>query len=246
MHLICRCILPEHWNDIPLCGHSAGLIFVDTDLKFSILRLVSVIEKYVLAKATEVSKRDGIDSEKLECFIQECLKKFHIVRCSSSSQLVITLHNLETLICNESSISAVMIDSISAFYWIDRSNVGGSIQSQESNMKYTTDILSKLINTYSLTLFASKSALFKMKGQSACFEGENKIQTQSKPQKCLVNENLDLMHAEFMCNQWQRFVSHRLVLMNDLKIGNQSFVIGGDCVQGTRQFVVTEAGIQYS
>ncbi|XP_045173538.2 DNA repair protein XRCC2-like [Mercenaria mercenaria] len=244
VHLICRCILPEYWNNVPLDGHGAGVVFIDTDFKFSVIRLVTVIEKYILDKARDCSKFTAIDSDSIESFIRECLKKLHILRCTSSEQLVVTLHNLENLICNESSVSVIMIDSISTFYWIDKSNGGDSIQAQESNMKYVTEILSKLINTYNLTLLVTKAVVYKKKGQNDCFEGESGMQSLSKH---FANQDLELFHAEFMCKPWQRLVSHRLVLVKDLREGNQEqlFVIGGDCAQGNQTFKVCESGIKF-
>lgn len=247
VHLICRCILPEYWNKIPLNGHGAGVIFIDTDFKFSIIHLVNVIEKYIYERAKNFSDSNVVNSENIESFIQDCLKKLHIIRCSSSQQLVISLHNLENLICQESSVSVLMIDSISAFYWIDKSNGGDSVQAQEANMRNMTEILAKFVNTYNLLLFVTKSAVYKKKRLGDNFEGEGNFQSDSRQPKQLINEDLESLHAEFMCKPWQRFVSHRLVLVKELQDGNQqqSFIIGGDCVQGNKRFLVTEAGIQF-
>lgn len=247
VHLICRCILPEYWNKIPLNGHGAGVIFIDTDFKFSIIHLVNVIEKYIYERAKNFSDDALVNSENIESFIRDCLKKLHIIRCSNSDQLIASLNNLENLICQETSVSVIMIDSISAFYWIDKCFSGDSVQAQETGMRYVTEILTKLVNTYSLILFATKSAVYKKKGLGDNFEGEGNFHSDSKQQKQLINEDLESLHAEFMCKPWQRFVSHRLVLVKELQDENQqhSFIIGGDCVQGNKRFLVTEAGIQF-
>lgn len=242
VHLIVRCLLPETWNNIPLHGRDAGVILIDTDLKFSILHLVSRMEKYIYEKAEQIAKKSEIESVGLENFIKSCLKKLHIVRCFDSGQLVLTLHNLENLVCNEANISVIMLDSISAFYWIDKLNGGDSVPVQEANMKYASEILSKLVNTYNLNLFATKAAVFKKKGNTEYYEDQENPERNDARE---LPEDLDSLHAEFMCKPWQRLVSHRLVLVKDIKAGNQSFVIGGDCVQGNSRFTISGSGIQF-
>ncbi|XP_052220663.1 DNA repair protein XRCC2-like isoform X2 [Dreissena polymorpha] len=251
-HLIVQCILPEAWSSIDLGGRGASVIFIDTEYKFSILRLVSLMEKQVLQKLADCGKEFRLDASQIEVFIEECLERLYIVRCSSSEELVITLHSLEGVICNDPNISLVMIDSISAFYWLDRSLGGDSIPAQEANLKLTVEALTKLVNTYNLVLFATKSAVYKKKSQdSVGFDRGSGVYDMSNTgcgRNCL-SEDLDLLHAEFMCKPWQRFVSHRLILVKDTgnqasDAGNQTFVIGGDCVKGNQRFKVTQAGFK--
>lgn len=241
IHLIVQCILPESWRNIPLHGRQAGVIFIDTDLKFSILNLASRLEKYVLEKASVCLNRDKIEDVELELFIKDCLRRLHIVRCWDSSHLLLTLHNLENIICNEANISAIMIDSISAFYWIDKFNSGDSSTQEEVRMKQATEILSKLVNSYNLVLFAAKAAVFKKKEQTDFVDEleDGVLDAKGNPR------DLELIHAEFMCRPWQRLVSHRLVLVKDEKSGNQSFIVGGDCVHGNTRFKCSTSGIEF-
>ncbi|WAR00157.1 XRCC2-like protein, partial [Mya arenaria] len=249
VHLIVRCILPETWNNITLGGHGGGVVFIDTDHKFSILRLAGLMERHVTKAAAnnQGNSTDDVpvDSEAIENLITQCLEKLYVVKCTSSTQLVFTIHNLESLICSDPDISVIMIDSISAFYWIDRALGGESVAIQEANMRLATEALLRLVNTYSLVLFASKSAVFKKKGSDLAEDNEQNGE-KSKRVKSLLNEDFDLFHAEFMCKAWQRFVSHRLVLAKNGETGNQeaSFVVGGDCVKGNRQFIVSQSGLQ--
>ena len=240
--MIVRCILPEYWNNLHLGGHNAGVILLDTDMKFSILRLVQLIEKYILHKVSEKPGLVNLDSEVLEKFIIDSLQNLHILRCSDSDKFVLTLHNLESLLCNDPNIAAIMIDSISAFYWIDRMNGGDSIPSQEANMKNATEVLSKLVNSYNLVLFATKNAVFKKKSQDS-YGDEERLDLGAEKNR--LNEDLDLQHAEFMCKAWQKLVSHRLILVKEEQFENQkqTFVIGGDCAQGNKRFYVSQFGI---
>lgn len=246
MHLIVRCILPEYWNNVQLSGHNGGVILIDIDMKFTILRLVHLLEKYITQKISESSENLSVDSGVLEGFIKKCLQNLHVLQCQDSEKLVISLHNLENVLSNDPNITAIMIDSISSFYWVDRMNGGDSIPQQEANMKMAAEVLTKIIKTYNLVVFASKNAVFKKKGQENF--GEERLDfTQDKS---WLMEDLELQHAEFMCRAWQVLVSHRLVLVkeepnNRIEDQKQSFVIGGDCVHGNKRFYISSAGIDF-
>jgi DNA-repair protein XRCC2 len=47
LNLITSMILPKEWNSLQLNGSNAGVIFIDTDYKFQILRLVNLMEKRI-------------------------------------------------------------------------------------------------------------------------------------------------------------------------------------------------------
>ncbi|KAL4218645.1 DNA repair protein xrcc2 [Mactra antiquata] len=238
VHLICRCILPEKWNNIHLGGRAAGVILFDTDSKFSILRLVHLLEKIVSTKMKESENSVTINSSDMDVFIGSCLKRLKIVLCYNSDQLFITLHSVEDLILNDSSISVIMIDSISSFYWMDRQGGGDSTAAQESNMRNITEILNKLVEHYNLTVLVSKSPMFKKKNENQI--DFNKLNTDD-----FINEDMELLHSEFLCKSWQRFVTHRLVLVKLLDSDNQSesFIIGGDCCHGNKKFLINNNGI---
>ena len=231
LHFITRCILPSTWNGVSLNGCDAGVILIDNDYSFSILRLVTLMERFILHKAEETSK--VISSEDVEKFIRACLRKLHVSQCSSSTEFVMTVHRLESLVCNEPGIAAIIIDSLSAFYWIDRYNGGDNIQAQEVNMKLAVDGLSKLVNTYSLVLIVTKAAVFKKKGNTNAV-----VDT--------VTDDLDAEHSEFLCKPWQRMVTNRLVfvLASDHS-HQQAYIVGGDSMQEPKKFHVTESGLQF-
>ena len=227
LHLITRCILPSSWRDIKLGGCDAGVIVIDNDYSFSILRLATLMERFILHQAKECSK--VISSDDIEKFISSCFRKLHVSQCSNSTEFVLTLHRLETLICNEPGISAIVIDSLSAFYWIDRYNGGDSVSAQEANMKLAVDVLSKLVNTYNLVLVVTKAAVFKKKGTAND-----------------TGDDLESEHSEFLCKPWQRLVTNRLVFIQiPENIPQQVYVVGGDSMQGTKKFIVTESGLQF-
>lgn len=214
---------------------------IDTDLKFSILRLVSLLEKYIVKK--NVEEKVDISSENMENFILDCLTRLHVVQCHDSSELVITSHSLESVICEDPNIAVLMIDSISAFYWIDRLEGGDSVLSQETNMKLVTDKFAQLVNTYSLVLIATKHAVFKKKAQNIQGLHESQLdRLQGLPQ-----EDFAQQHAEFMCRAWQKLVTHRLIVLKEgssTEDQGQSFIISNGS-QGPVKFHITQSGIEF-
>ncbi|CAG2236513.1 DNA repair protein XRCC2-like isoform X2 [Mytilus galloprovincialis] len=233
LSIVTSIILPKDWNGYNLNGANAGVIFIDTDYKFQILRLVNIMEKRIMGK-TEHDKLDTskkTSSNDIEVLVKECLKKIMIVRCTSSFQLLVTLHSLESTISNNPDIAVIMIDSISAFYWIDRCNGGENIGAQETNMKHIVQQLSKLVKNYNLVLFATKALNFKKTNKENESKGDN---CASPSEKKVLKDN----HAEFLCKSWYKFVKHRLIFHKE-----KSFSVYCNSLKVDIQFTINEGGI---
>ncbi|XP_031697419.1 DNA repair protein XRCC2-like [Anarrhichthys ocellatus] len=123
-HLLCRCVLP-----VASGGLEVDVVFVDTDYSLDMLRLVSILDSRLNAD---------------EAALRSCLSRLLVVHCSSSSQLVLTLHFLETSLSSRPGL-ALLIDSISAFYWLDRCEGGASITKQEEKLSKCAELLGRLL-----------------------------------------------------------------------------------------------------
>lgn len=77
--------------------------------------------------------------------LRSCLSRLLVVHCSSSSQLVLTLHLLEASFLSRPGLALLLIDSISAFYWLDRSEGGGSAARQEEKLSKCSLLLARLL-----------------------------------------------------------------------------------------------------
>lgn len=239
LHIACSLILPKSWKGWSFSGSGASVLFIDTDYKFSILHLVSLLEKRITNviesnKPTSSSENSNSlpkpNCEEIEKLVKDSLKRLYVLQCKSSLQLLATLHDLETMISNNPDICVIMIDSISAFYWLDRCNGGESVLAQERVMILTVDILSKLVNNYNLVLFATKSAYFKRKSK--------------EPEKG-DNPDHETDHSEFLCRSWSRFVKQRLIFRKDTSCKNNvQFIVNSSA--GERRFVVMEHGIMFA
>ncbi|XP_023181713.1 DNA repair protein XRCC2 isoform X1 [Xiphophorus maculatus] len=176
-HLLCRCVLPEAAG-----GLEVDVVFVDTDYSLDVFRLASVLDSRLSADGSA-----GSD----DAVLRSCLSRLLVVRCSSSSELLLTLHFLETTLSSRPKAALLLIDSISAFYWSDRSEGGASVAKQEEKLSRCSELLGRLLRDYRITIFATCHPIRR---------------TSSGPPSS--SSEADRSH---LCRAWQRLVTHRLV-----------------------------------
>nr|XP_060639446.1 DNA repair protein XRCC2 [Anolis sagrei ordinatus] len=217
-HLIARCILPKSRG-----GLEVGLLFIDTDFHFDMLRLVTILEHR--------------SSQGTEDMIKQCLRRLFLVNCSSSSQLLLTLYSLENMFCSHPSLCLLIIDSISAFYWIDRVNGGESISLQEANLRRCAQFLEKLVREHHLVLFATTQAIMQKSLNAA--ESSRKH-----------NGDGDVDYRPYLCKSWQQLITHRAFFSRQCRPDNtQSFSITTCDIRNNsvikRPFSILESGVQF-
>ncbi|XP_069504028.1 DNA repair protein XRCC2 isoform X2 [Ambystoma mexicanum] len=221
-HLIARCIIPKSDG-----GLQVEVLFIDTDYHFDMLRLVTILEHRLSQSTEEIMK--------------QCLGRFFLVLCSSTVQLLLTLYSLESMFCSHPSLCLLILDSISAFYWIDRNNGGESIPKQEANLKKCVDILDKLLKEYHLVLFASTQTI--MQKYQSNREGPSVSHRQPY--------NPDLDYRPYLCKSWQQMVTHRIIFSkhDDGKSSKLGFSFASNHIKSNsftrHSFGVLERGVQF-
>ncbi|KAF4572813.1 DNA repair protein XRCC2 [Pleurotus pulmonarius] len=120
-HLVAHCIIPSKYADCALGGWGKAAIVFDSDNTFSVARAKQILLKQLESRfATQphlwtAESRSGV--------VEKCLGHLHIFRPSSSIQLAATLRNLptyHTANLPHTDIGVLAVDSINAFYWMDR------------------------------------------------------------------------------------------------------------------------------
>ncbi|XP_005944704.1 DNA repair protein XRCC2 [Haplochromis burtoni] len=228
-HLLCRCVLPEAAG-----GLEVDVVFVDTDYSLDMLHLVSILDSKLSAALLA-----GAD----EAALRSCLSRLLFVHCYSSSQLLLTLHFLETTLSSRPALALILIDSISAFYWVDRCEGGASYTKQEEKLSRCVELLGRLLRDYRITVFATCHAIRRPGVPSSSSDSER----------------------SYLCRSWQRLVTHRL-LCSRQEPGNNMAAEGGHDQEQRRQqiftvhcttfssrvkvswsssFCVTEAGVEF-
>lgn len=195
-HLITRCIMPVHSG-----GLEVAVVFVDTDFHFDMLRLVSILEGQL---AKHLKESDGSETEPEEG-VCSCLRRLSVVHCNSSAQLLLTLHYLENSISIKPSLDLLIIDSISAFYWVDRYSGGESVACQEANLRKCAEFLDKLRKNYGIVIFATTHAIMRNYGASS----DSGLDPSSWRWKS-VDSSTDF-YKPYLCRAWQRIVTHRVL-----------------------------------
>lgn len=220
-HLTARCILPKSEG-----GLEVEVVFIDTDYHFDMLRLVTVLEHRLPQSSEEM--------------VKHCLGRLFLVYCSSSTQLLLTLCSLETMLCRHPSVCLLILDSLSAFYWIDRVNGGESVNLQESTLRKCSQLLEKLVNEYRLVLFATT--------QSIMQKASNPEEGPSCARNCLSDVDVD--YRPYLCKAWQRVVKHRILFskQNDSKAGNQFSLLSRHLKSTNVKkhfFTIGESGVEF-
>lgn len=217
-HLIARCILPKAGG-----GLEVGLLFIDTDFHFDMLRLVTILEHRLFQGREET--------------IKQCLGRFFFINCISSPQLLLTLYSLDNLFCAHPSLCLLIIDSMSAFYWIDRVNGGESLSLQEANLKKCAQVLEKLVREHHLVLLATTQTIMQKSPVTAESLG-----------KYHSNANMD--YRPYLCKSWQQLISHRIIFSKHCQPGaTKGFSLTSCHVRNNtvmkQSFNITESGVQF-
>ena len=167
LHLMCQTLLPRLWHGVELGGCGAGVVVIDTDLRFNIMQISLMMEttlKKKIKQATiEISKKKKKSddennagksptcvydkreltklvrlgkkalTEAIKTFVQSLLKNLIYLKCYHSEQFVVTLLTIDHVLASQQSVSLVCIDSVSAYYWHDRTYVVDSWKSAEQH-----------------------------------------------------------------------------------------------------------------
>uniref|UniRef100_A0A8B9UK88 X-ray repair cross complementing 2 n=2 Tax=Anas TaxID=8835 RepID=A0A8B9UK88_9AVES len=219
-HLVARCIIPKSGG-----GLEVEVMFIDTDYHFDMLRLVTILEHRLVQSTEEM--------------IKQCLGRLFLVNCNSSTQLLLTLYSLENMFCTHPSLCLLIVDSISAFYWIDRSNGGESLNLQEMNLKKCANFLEKLVREHHLALFATTQTIMQKSTSSAESFFPLKLQ-----------HEFDTDYRPYLCKSWQQMVTHRIFFSKQFNSGNsKGFTVVSCHLKKNnvvkRSFSVAECGVQF-
>uniref|UniRef100_A0A7N5JWP2 X-ray repair cross complementing 2 n=1 Tax=Ailuropoda melanoleuca TaxID=9646 RepID=A0A7N5JWP2_AILME len=219
-HFTARCILPKSEG-----GLEVEVLFIDTDYHFDMLRLVTILEHRLSQSSEETVKR--------------CLGRLFLVNCTSSTQLLVTLCSLETMVCSHPALCLLILDSLSAFYWTDRVNGGESVNLQERTLKKCAQFLEKLVSEYRLVLFATTQSI--MQKTSNWTEGPSAF---TRPSEA------DVDYRPYLCKAWQQVVKHRIFFskQEDFKTSNQFSLVSRHLKSNSLKkhiFIIRESGVEF-
>ncbi|XP_028125062.1 DNA repair protein XRCC2 homolog isoform X3 [Camellia sinensis] len=238
------CILPKEWNGVTYGGLEHLVMFIDLDCRFDVLRLSQSLRHRIMeANGSRVgamweqkdadffnNSKEGPCIEYDKELFDACMRRFLYVRCYDSSEFLATLKTLHYQLRKEREkhgvdVHFLMIDSIGAFYWIDRAStslavMGNNRKSHSLQTVSETVVLEirKLLQVYPMLVLATKAASL----------GDKYSTSEAKRNSrkwCSANASdsgpQNLLCREYMPSIWQSFVTHRvLVRPSGLAAGN--------------------------
>ncbi|KAK4877914.1 hypothetical protein RN001_010420 [Aquatica leii] len=104
MDFIVRTLLP-----LNLLGKNCGTVLIDTDHKFDMLRLITMLECEL--------KKLNVAKSCIHSAIMKCLKNLTVLNCYDNEQLQMSFYNLEQILIENSDIGLIAVDCIPAYYW---------------------------------------------------------------------------------------------------------------------------------
>ncbi len=179
--LISRLLFPKKWKIpfqksdlvVDLIDFSAAylheeldkmqkVILIETDSKFNLLRLFTVMENRVSAaycKQIGTSLPSPIKIL-LGKFVKECLKNFVVYKCNSSEQLVLSLaaceYFIQNQLTNKNEIVPIFIDSINVNYEvIDKFTKKIGLSEINNAENYTMTLIRKIVERYNIIIIAT-------------------------------------------------------------------------------------------
>ncbi|XP_041923449.1 DNA repair protein XRCC2 isoform X2 [Alosa sapidissima] len=258
-HLIVRCILPTKHG-----GLEAEVMFVDTDFHFDTLRLVTILEarlaQLAAGAASEKHPKEGTEEEEGdEETVKACLRRLFVVHCSSSAQMLLSFHYLEGWFSSRPALGLLVLDSISAFYWQDRSGGGESVPRQEANLRKCAQLLDRLRRDYGIVVFATVHAVMRNYGSSEASsstaprpcEAPSPSSSSSSSSNSRRWSTVVDFDKPYLCRAWQRLVTHRLVFSKSDILKGRRPVFSVACTttrtRGVKRssFCIADTGLQF-
>ncbi|XP_073387721.1 DNA repair protein XRCC2 homolog isoform X2 [Physcomitrium patens] len=222
-----KCLLPKQGYD----GWDGGVLWFDLDGHFDVLRLVRLLQAHIHQEARrryEEGNEEEDEMEDGEQVLETCMERFFYTRCYSSLEFISALkssrnHLLRAQTCGK-GFRILVIDSIAAFYWLDRSapfkggagNPSLSLQGAMQAVVRELKELRKLSQPTGLLVMASKcniySSNFSDTNDWASGLRKDNRQVDSAHEK--DSRRSGLQQREFMPAVWQEFITHRLLLQS--------------------------------
>lgn len=209
------CILPKEYG-----GLERLVFYLDLDSRFDIQRLSQSLRHRILQHHAFPPS----SSSDQQLFLS-CMSRFFCVPCYTTVQFLATLKTLHYQIQKESKRHGVgahflMIDSINAFYWIDRASTPVTVGSHKrKNMSLHIVVenivqeMQKLLQVQPMLLLATKATILG--------DASNTSDLKRKFRKSASNDTTDLLRSrasqkhsyrEYMPSSWQQFITHRILI----------------------------------
>ena len=169
---------------------------------------------------------DNID---IESTLHRCLNRLLLVHCTSSSQFLMTLCSLDTLLAARPSLRLLIIDSIDSFRDLDR------FGKTESNFAEAMTSLDKLVRTHRLVAIATRRLCHVTRCEKRDSAGKKKMRS--------CNDDNEYL------NPWRHLVTERRIFAkrrpSDVDSDDVIYEISSPNDRNQLLFTISDTGICY-
>ncbi|XP_049347945.1 DNA repair protein XRCC2 homolog [Solanum verrucosum] len=238
MQAAINCILPKEWKGVNYGGLERLVMFVDLDCRFDVLSLSRLLKQRIIqANGNGIGQKlnKGDDSPSgskdahteydKELFVVS-MRRFLYIRCYDSFEFLATLKTLHFQLQKEkeahgSGVYLLMIDSIGAFYWMDRASPSippGSNNRRSLSLQSVSDIvvqeIQKILVVHPMLVLTTKAASLLDKFTSReVIRSTGQLSAESNLDSRTIRSSTNAqLYREYMPSVWQSFVSHRILV----------------------------------
>ncbi|XP_051226411.1 DNA repair protein XRCC2 homolog isoform X2 [Lolium perenne] len=232
-----QCILPKEWEGVYFGGLGKAVMYIDLDCRFDVLRLAQILRKRIThgcgsAHPPSEDFEKDVSKDKFHSFqdtlFSDCMKRFLYVRCYNSSELIATLKSLNSQSEARSKVFGIgiyflLLDSIGAFYWIDRApqpttESKGTTISFQSITENVVQEIRKFLQLQPVLVLVTKAPTYGegitasndfQRGSSKYMLDDSTASRYSKRE-----EEKNSSCREYMPSAWQTLVTHRIKLQD--------------------------------
>lgn len=142
--VISEALIPENLN-----GAESSVLLINTDGNLSFDVITNVFRKKLLMQA--------VNNQEINNLFHEALQKLHILEVYDSTQFYATIHNLEIILMENQSISLLIIDTLTAFYWSEQ---GFKITKMDIYLKSLLSIVQKTTKEFNIKIIYTRPDYF--------------------------------------------------------------------------------------
>ncbi|KMZ67225.1 DNA repair protein XRCC2-like protein [Zostera marina] len=209
------CVLPKlHFG-----GLERLVMYLDLDCRFDVSRFAQCLKTRLM----QTHQHDeGFYNDEL---FQTCMSRFLYMRCHDSIEFLTSLKTIQSEIpkikeLHGISVHFLMIDSIGAYFWMDRfhgphhfKDIKRENMSLQSIMENVSREIRKILQVHPMLVLATKATILGLETSTSEEKRHGRCSFNDVTSSNVSNRDAEKhSHKEYMPSSWQLFVTHRIFL----------------------------------
>lgn len=125
LNILAKLIMPVSFLDVTLPGRNGVVLFLNIDHNITLQTFANYI--------ADISKKYFQRQQDITELVNFCISKLKIINIYSPAELKEALDNLPAKITGNVNVCAVVIDSLTSFYWVEKEMYGFTGSEQYNN-----------------------------------------------------------------------------------------------------------------